>query len=164
MTRSRLTTRLSFASLIAPLLFAAPVHATTVKGIQTAFHDGQTFVTWDNLPGSGWVYHVFSGYNPLSDESSLENAQEIAQVGENSAVDARISSLLGQTYTFRIDESQPPLRDRGLVRSRPWPGAHLLHGRSRGRSAGEDRTLRSAERLRPVWERVQRPRPIWQRL
>ena len=45
MTRSRLTTRLRIASLIAPLLFAISAHAATVSGIQTAFHDGQTFLT-----------------------------------------------------------------------------------------------------------------------
>jgi hypothetical protein len=167
MTRSRLTTRLSLASLIATLLFAAPVHATTVKGIQTAFHDGQTFVTWDNLPGTGWIYHVFLGSSPLSDEGSLDNAQEIAQVGESSAVDQRISSLLGQTFTFRIDETQPPLpATRGLFVNTPVVGALSYYAVLAERvGLGADRTLALGQNstAEPVWERIQRPRPVWQR-
>jgi dienelactone hydrolase len=170
MTRPRLTTRPRLASLIAallPLLFVPPALAATVKGIQTNFHDGQTFVTWDNLPGTGWIYHVFSSSSALSDYGSLENAQELAQVGENSGVDARISSLLGQNYTFRIDESQPPLDPtRGLFVVTPVAGALTFYAVLAERvGLGVDQTLIAGENTtaEPVWERVQRPRPIWQR-
>jgi pimeloyl-ACP methyl ester carboxylesterase len=167
MTRSRLTTRLRIASLIAPLLFAISAHAATVSGIQTAFHDGQTFLTWDNLPGTGWIYHVYSSSSPLSTQNSLDNAMEIAQVGENSGVDSRMSSLLGQTYTFRIDESQPPLAaSRGLFVITPVVGALNFYAVIAERvGLGVDRTLVLGQNsiTEPVWERVQRPRPIWQR-
>src|SRR5258708_7761988 len=144
MTRFRLTTCPSLASLIAALLFAAaPAHATTVTGIQTAFHDGQTFLTWDNLAGTGWIYHIYSSSGPLSDQGALENAMEIAQVGDNSGVDARISSLLGQTYTFRIAETQPPLAaTRGLFVATPVAGALTYYAvLAEMVGLGEDRTL-----------------------
>ena len=167
MTRFRLTTRLSIASLIAALLFAAPVQATSVKGIQTAFHDGQTFLTWDNLPGTGWIYHVYSSSSPLTEVGALEDAIEIAQVGDNSGVDARISSLLGQTYTFRIAETLPPLAaTKGLFVATPVVGALTYYAVLAERvGLGEDRTLVVGQNSTPdpVWERVQLPRPVWQR-
>ena len=167
MTRSRLTSSTRIASLIATMLFAAAAHAAPVRGIQTVFHDGQTFLTWDNQPGTGWIYHVYASSSPLSDEGSLENALEIAQVGDNSAVDSRISSLLGQTFTYRIDAAQPPLSaSRGLFVITPVVGALTYYAVLPERMGlGLDRTLVIGQNSTsaPVWERVQRPRPIWQR-
>ena len=167
MTRFRLTTRLSLASLIAALLFAAPSRASTVTGIQSAFNDGQTFLTWDNLPGTGWIYHVYASSGPLSDQGALGNAMEVAQVGDNSAVDARISSLLGQTLTYRIAETLPPLATtKGLFVATPVAGALTYYAVLAERvGLGEDRALRVGQNslLDPVWERVQLPRPVWQR-
>ena len=67
--------------------------AATVTGIKVEHRDGQTFVTWDNLPGNGWLYHVLSAGVPIVDDLSLENAVELAQVGSQSAVDQRISRV-----------------------------------------------------------------------
>ena len=138
-----------------------------MKGIQTSFHDGQTFLTWDNLAGSGWIYHVYSSSGPLSGDGALENAMEIAQVGDNSGVDARISSLLGQTYTYRIADTQPPLAaTKGLYVATPVAGALTYYAVLAERvGLGADRTLIVGQNstLDPVWERVQLPRPIWQR-
>ena len=167
MTRFRLTIRTMLASLLATLLFATPSSASTVKGIQTAFHNGQTFITWDDLPGLGWVYHVYASSSPLADAGSLENATEVAQVGDNSAVDERISTLLGQTFTYRIDETQPPLPiGKGLFVGTPPVGALNYYSVLAERvGLGEDRTLIIGQNSTPapVWERVQLPRPIWQR-
>jgi len=120
MMRSRLTTRPSLASLVAILLLSATSHAATVTGIRADFHDGQTFVTWNNLPGLGWIYHVFSSSIPLVDGPSFDYAIEVAQVGDLSGVDQRISSLVGQTLTYRIAENEPPLPiTRGLYVATP---------------------------------------------
>ena len=167
MTRSRLTTPLRLASLVATFLFAPLAHASTVHGIQTAFHDGQVFLTWDNLPGTGWIYHVYRGTSPLVSAAALDNALEIAQVGDASGVDPRISSLLGQTYTYRIDEAQPPLDPtRGLFVTTPTAGALVFYAVMAEKvGLGVDRTVVVGENSipEPVWERVQLPRPIWQR-
>src|SRR5437762_5690191 len=108
-TRTRLTTRPSLASLVAVLLFATSARATTVTGIRADFHDGQTFITWNNLPGTGWIYHIFSMGGAFEDGNSFDYAIELAQVGEQTSVDQRISSLVGQTLTYRIAENEPPL-------------------------------------------------------
>ena len=109
MSRTRLTTPVRLASLVATLLIASPAAAAVVTNLQALFHDGQTFLTWDNLAGPGWLYHVFSSSVPLVDATSLDAALEVAQVGTNSGVDQRLSSLVGQTYTYRIAENLPPL-------------------------------------------------------
>ena len=120
MSRFRLTNRFCIASTIAALLLAPAAHAATVKNLRADFHDGQTFLTWDNLLGTGWVYHVFSSSAPLTDAPALDNALEIAQVGDGSAIDRRLTSLLGATATFRIAEDQPPLAlTRGLFVNTP---------------------------------------------
>ena len=74
---------------------------------------------------------------------SLENALEVGQVGDFSAVDSRISSLLGPTYTFRIEESQPPLAPtKGLFVVTPVVGALNYYAVLAERiGLGTDRTL-----------------------
>ena len=167
MMRSRLTTRPILASLIAILPFAAPTRAATVTGIRADFRNGQTFVTWDNLPTVGWLYHVFSASVPFANAASLDYAIEIAQVGDNSGVDARISSLLGQTLTYRVAEDEPPLAPtRGLFVATPRIGALSYYAVVAERiGMGEDLTLvpGSNTTADPVWERVELPRPVWQR-
>jgi len=167
MTRSRLTTRLRIASLIASLLLATSASATPVTNLRATFRDGQTFLTWDNLPGTGWIYHVMSASSPIVDAPSLDNASEIAQVGDNSAVDQRISSLVGGTLTYRIAEDQPPLAPtQGLFVTTPTIGALTYYAVTVEKiGLGEDLTLTRGQNslADPMWERVQRPRPVWQR-
>jgi len=167
MMRSRLTTRLRIASLIASLLFATSTSASTVTNLRATFRDGQTFLTWDDLPGTGWVYHVMSASTPILDASSLDNAMEIAQVGDNSAVDARISSLVGGTLTYRIAENEPPLAPtQGLFVATPTIGALTYYAVTVEKiGMGEDLSIVPGRNAldQPVWERVQRPRPVWQR-
>ena len=167
MTRSRLTTRLRIASLIASLLFAAPAPAATVTNLNATFRDGQTFITWDNLPGTGWLYHVMGSSTPLTNAGALDNAVELAQVGDNSAVDQRISSLVGTTLTYRIDEKQPPLdATKGLLVTTPAVGALTYYAVTAERiGRGEDLTIVPGVNAtpEPVWERVLQPRPVWQR-
>jgi pimeloyl-ACP methyl ester carboxylesterase len=166
MSRSRLTTRLRIASLIA-ILTATTAAATPVTNLRATFRDGQTFLTWNDLPGTGWIYHVMSSSSPITDAASLDNASEVAQVGDNSAVDDRISSLVGTSLTFRISESDPPLAPtQGLFVATPTIGALTFYAVTVEKiGMGEDLTLVPGRNTlaAPVWERVQRPRPVWQR-
>jgi len=167
MMRFRLTIRPILASLVAILFQSSISSAATVTGIRADFRDGQTFVTWDNLPGSGWLYHVYSSSIPIVDLGSLDYATELAQVGDRSAVDARISTLLGQTLTYRIAPDQPPLPcSRGLFVATPTIGAltyYAVVAQLIGMT-GDYTVLRGANATpTPVLEQVQRPRPVWQR-
>ena len=167
MTRSRTPVR--FVVCVVTLLFAAtsPVRAATVSGLQSTFHDGQTFLTWNDLPGAGWIYHIYMSSNALGTPEALENAFEIGQVGDQSAVDSRISSLLGATYTYRIVETDPPLAEtKGLFVITPVVGALNYYAVLAEKiGLGIDRTLITGRNTTPtaVWERLERPRPVWQR-
>ena len=167
MTRTRLTIRPSLASLFAILFLAASARATTVTGIRADFHDGQTFITWNNLAGTGWIYHIFSMGGAFTDGNSFDYASELAQVGEQTSVDQRISSLVGQTLTYRIADDQPPLdATRGLFVVTPGVGALTYYAVMAERvGTGEDFTVVPGENVTTdaVWERVQHPRPVWQR-
>src|SRR5690242_11878010 len=84
MTRSR--TPIRFAVCVVTLLFAAtsPARSATVTALQSTFHDGQTFLTWDDLPGAGWIYHIYMSSSALNSPDALDNALEIGQVGDQS--------------------------------------------------------------------------------
>ena len=167
MMRSRLTIRPILASLVAILLLTSTAQAATVSGIRVDHRSGQSFITWDDLPGSGWLYHVYCSRAPFVDAGSFDAALELAQVGDKSAVDARISLLLGQTLTYRIAEDQPPLAPtRGLFVTTPYVAGLMYYAVAAELiGMGPDLTLVPDGNFtaNPVWERIERPRPVWQR-
>ena len=167
MMRPRLTTLVRLAALAALVLSAPAVRAATITNLQAVHRNGQTFVTWDNLPGTGWLYHVYASPSPIEEVAALDNATELAIVGDHSAVDQRISMLLGQTLTFRIDANQPPLSlSRGLFVATPVASQYSFYVvLAQQVGMREDRTLVPGQNLLPdpVIERVDRPRPVWQR-
>lgn len=167
MSRFRLTTPVRIASLVALFLFAPVAHSATVTNLKAVHRDGQTFVTWDNLPGTGWMYHVYASVSAIDELAALDYASELALVGDHSAVDQRVSSLLGQTLTFRIDEKLPPLpATSGLFVATPAAVMYTYYAVFAQRvGQAEDRTLAPGRNVMidPVTERVQRPRPVWQR-
>ncbi|MEQ1832211.1 MAG: alpha/beta hydrolase-fold protein [Candidatus Eisenbacteria bacterium] len=167
MLRSRLTTLVRLAALMALVLTVPTVHAATVSNLQAVHRSGQTFITWDNIPGSGWLYHVYASPTPIQEVAALDNATELAIVGDHSSVDQRISMLLGQTMTFRIDPGQAPLPlSRGLFVATPVASQYTFYVViAQQVGMREDRTLVPGQNLLPdpVSERMDRPRPVWQR-
>ncbi len=167
MSRSRLTTLVRIASLVALSALAPVAHSATVTNLKAVHRDGQTFVTWDNLPGTGWMYHVYASVSAIDEIAALDYASELALIGDNSAVDQRVSSLLGQTLTFRIDEKLPPLPvTSGLFVATPASVMYTYYAVfAQHVGQTEDRTLAPGKNVLvdPVTERVQRPRPVWQR-
>lgn len=162
-------TRAFSLSCLALLLFAAgTAHALQVTGIEAESKRGQTYLTWNNLPGTGWTYHVYSSISEVRTMSDFLNyAWEIGQVGDSSAVDRRISSLLGTTLAFHTDSGGPELSlSRGLFVNTPTETGltHYL-------ILAENPTYPIAYSFLPgqnttvqaVWEVLGTPRPIWQR-
>lgn len=167
MSRSNrvILSRLLCLGLLLTLPYGA-VQAATVQGLQVVHRNAQTFITWDNLPGSGWVYRVFTSVLPF-DEIELDGTQELAQVGGQSAVDERISSLLGQTLTFRINETQPPLSvNRGLFVHTPTETGFRYYAVFAERvGLGLDAKVVPGVNatVDRVYEQLGKPRPVWQR-
>lgn len=168
MPRSPRTRAFSLSCLALFLLVAGAAHALQVTGIQAENKRGQTYITWNNLPGTGWTYHVYASDGAVRSTADFAAyAYEIGTAGDSSAVDRRISRLLGTTLTFRTDSAGAPLSlTRGLFVTTPtetglthyvilaendiYPLAYSFY-------PGGNTTEQ------PVWEVLGVPRPIWQR-
>lgn len=153
----------SVASSASDFALVTPV---TVTGLQVTHHDGQSFIHWSPPPGSGWRYRVYGGSAPIRDGGSLVAAQLLATVGDSTAYDARLSSLLGDVRTYRTDSSAAflPAGDGLLVVTATaagprWYAVTCDHG------AFEQRALLPGVNTAatPVTESVARVRPVWQR-
>lgn len=154
-----------FASM---LLFAGVAQALQVTGLTAVNRKGQTFISWNNLPGSGWTYHIYASVGAVRTPADFATyAWEIGAVGDSSAMDRRISSLLGATLAFHTDSGGPELSlSRGFFVATPWQTG-LTHYVVLAENAtyplaysflpGQNTTDQ------PVWEVLGVPRPIWQR-
>lgn len=158
----------SLSCLVVLLSVAGAAHALQVTGIQTVNKRGQTFITWNNLPGTGWTYHVYSCIGAVRTPIDFwAYSYELGSVGDSSAVDRRISALLGTTLAFHTDSGGPPVPlSRGLFVTTPvqtglthyvvlaesetYPLAYAFY-------PGQNTTVD------PLWEVLDVPRPIWQR-
>lgn len=139
-----------------------------VTGLTATQRGGQTFITWNNLPGVNWTYRVYACSSRVTDAQSLDLGGEIVgDVGDSSAVDRRISRLLGKTLTFRTDSLAAPLSaSRGLLVVTP-PTArqcwYAVTAESAGR--GEFLVIKPGENtlIDPIIEWMETPKPIFQR-
>lgn len=165
----RPTPLIAALSLSAALvLLTSPAVARHVTGLSAKSLNGQTVISWDNLPGKGWTYHVVASEMPLLNADDVWTySYEIGAVGDSSAMDRRMSRLLGRVVTFRTDSAgaEEPI-GRGLFVSTPYKDglryyAVWLDSMGIGLDfkvvAGQN-TLTS-----PVWEVLTPPRPVWQR-
>ena len=158
----------SLTVLTALVLTATSAHALQVTGIDAVNKRGQTYITWNNLPGDGWKYHVYASASQVRSPSDFFSySWEIGSVGDSSAMDRRISALLGAPLSYCTDSGGPPVPlDRGLFVTTPAE-AGLMHYVVLAESSvyplaysflpGQN-TTRDA-----VWELFAVPRPIWQR-
>ena len=164
-SRSRACSLLVLAVLV---LTASSAHALQVTGLDAVNKRGQTYLSWNNLPGEGWKYHIYASAGEVRAPIDFFNyAWEIGCVGDSSAVDRRISSLLGETLTFCTDSGGPPVpASRGLfVTTPPQTGLvhyvvlaeHPIYPLAYSFLPGQNTTVN------PVWEVLATPRPIWQR-
>lgn len=169
-TAARAPHRLSwFLLALFTCLFVGTAFAriTTVNGIQTTHHDGQTFVTWDNLAGTNWTYHVFRSSHYMGGQSDLEDADEVGTVGDSSAVDRRISNLLGTLLTFRTDSAAVPLSPaRGLFCATVSDGGLFYYAViAESLNTGTFMTFKPDQNStsQPKLEQGNRPKPVFQR-
>ncbi len=83
----------------------------------TAFHShGQTFLTWHCPPGTGWTYRVYRSNVAIATAGDLSHATLLAQVGDSTWYDRRLSLIRGQTCAYAVDSVAGPLaEDQGVV-------------------------------------------------
>jgi pimeloyl-ACP methyl ester carboxylesterase len=149
------------------LLVSASAHAAAVTNIAAEHRDGQTFLTWDNLPGTGWTYHVYESPVRVNTMADIIYATEIGDVGDSSSVDQRLSALLGETCTFRPDSARDPLpASRGLLvhtSLRTRDIFYVVVADSMGGNVTMDITPGQSSLQQVVHEQRALPRPVWQR-
>lgn len=139
----------------------------TVTDIRAINVNGQTFITWNNLPGSGWRYRVYRALMPINSENDLANAVEMGSVTDSSSVDRRISSLLGSTETYRIPDGTNTFLspDRGLfVVSPDQTGVSWYAVTGESRATNTNIIALGGDAITgAIWESYAPPQPIYQR-
>src|SRR3954463_6637141 len=84
--------------LAAALCAAGTLGATPVTGINVTTHDGQTFITWNNLGATGVKYYVYRSLSPIT---SLAGATQLGYVLDASGDNARYTfSGTGKHYVI----------------------------------------------------------------
>jgi dienelactone hydrolase len=163
--RTHLAPLLALAGLLA---LPAPGGARTVSNLQVVHRTGQTFVTWTNRPSTGWQYLVYASDAPLTNQAALDTAELVGQVGDSSAVDRRITQLLGGArLTFRLDSLATPLPlSSGLFVHTPSVQRSRWYAVIADSAGGQLTTLLPGQNTsaQSVFEVPARPEPVWQRL
>jgi len=135
-----------------------------VANIKAAFHDGQVFLTWDNLPRKHVVYTAYRSPNPIRSGSQLAFALNLGHVGHNSGRNQRVSNLQGTTY-LKIDSALAPLdSSKGLIVGTSPAAGSFYYAITPTLGDLEDTTIvvGSNSLASPVIESVMMPKPVWQ--
>lgn len=137
------------------------------SGLSAVHRQGQTFLTFDSPPTTGWTHRVYRSASPITVDADLDAATLVGSIGDSSATDARLSSVLKVLYTFRTDSASAPLpADKGLFVVTPPQSRNSWYAvTSQLAGSPEDRrVVVGANALAvPVSELLDLPRPVWQR-
>src|SRR5258706_12462733 len=101
--------RALFALLLATPVFAASAHAAQVSNLTALVRNGQTYLTWDCPPGTGWIYRVYRSPSPIGVASDLNLPTCDAAIEDSTWYDHRLSTLTVTTYGYCINSCSPEL-------------------------------------------------------
>jgi hypothetical protein len=148
------------------LLAGGPIQVRPV-GLTALHHDGQTFLSWVPPPDTGWTHRVYVRNSPITTDADLAFAGLLGSVGDSSATDRRLSTILGTLCTFRPDSAAAPLAaDQGLfVVTAPSNRSSWYAVTSQLNGGPEDRHIVPGGNslAGPVGEFLGLPRPVYQR-
>lgn len=144
----------------------ASIQASTqpVANIKAVSHDGQVFLTWDNLPRKHVVYTAYRSTTPIRNGVQLASAQNLGTVHDNSGRNQRLWYLQGPTY-LKIDSASAPLdSNKGLIVTTSPTSGSFYYAITPTLGALEDTTIvpGSNSLVSPVIESVIMPKPVWQ--
>jgi hypothetical protein len=135
-----------------------------ITNIDAFFRDGQVFVTWDNLQETNVRYTLYRSPTPIQYGYQLASSQNLGYVPDNSALNKRLSNLIGTTY-LKIDSASAPLASsKGLFVATSTDAGSYYYAVTPGFNDLEDTTIiAGANSLSsPVSETVMIPKPVWQ--
>ena len=140
---------------------------TQVQGLQVLHRFGQTFLTWNPPPGTGWSYRVYRSSQPIRTRADLAGATPLWALGDSSALDRRLSVGLGTLQGYAVDSAAGPLNPtKGLYVVTPTAnGAAWYAVTAQHAGAAEDRSVTPGSNAlaSAVTEVVDAPRLVYQR-
>jgi Putative esterase len=126
---------------------------------------GQTFLTWQELPNSAISYRVYRSTQPLLSPAGLASAQFLGQVDSLTSTNLRLTELTGQELPFTITDGAAPLApDQGLFVHTHSVAGSAYYAVTAVLSGVEDQVLIPGQNstATPVSENPAPPRPILQ--
>jgi hypothetical protein len=136
----------------------------TVTMLMVTARAGQIFATWDNLATMNICYTLYRSSVPIYYGAQLSSAQNLGDVRDNSAMDLRLSGILGPTY-LKIDSTASPLAStKGLFVATSIANGSYYYAVTATAGGLEDTTIvqGSNATAAPVVETVAPPQPVWQ--
>ncbi len=107
--RLHASTGLARACLLVSL--AVPAAAQLADDIDVEHRDGQTFVTWSEVPESGLRYRVYRATRQIRDEDDLDDATLLGEVDDRSSWNAERSRVERATRNWVIETGSAALAD-----------------------------------------------------
>jgi hypothetical protein len=142
-----------------------PVNPQPLTNISALFHDGQVFLTWDNLARKRVVYTAYRSPNPIRYGSQLASVQNLGTVSDNSGMNQRVTSMTGTSTYLKIDSASAPLAsNRGLFVATSQAAGTYYYAITPKLGDLEDTTIipSSNSLSTSVTENVMMPKPVWQ--
>lgn len=99
------------------LLFSAPgiSFSYNVTNITATYHNGQTFLTWNNAGATNLQYNVYRSTNKFTSSSQLTASKLLGFVRDNSSKNIHISQDQQADVFYRIEDNGVPLSaNKGL--------------------------------------------------
>ncbi len=130
--------------------------------LRATFASGQTFLTWEEVPGADISYSVYRRVGgPIVDVSE---GVLISEVRSGSSLNRRASQAQNDTLYYRIPPSRDLTASRGLLVWTALAEEEAYYAVTARDQTGENRTLTPGENAlaSPVSERVEWPEPVWQ--
>jgi hypothetical protein len=136
-----------------------------IQNINATYQDGQVFVTWDNLPTLNTKYTLYKSSTPIQYGYQLGSAQNLGIVYDNTALNKRLSNIVGTSKYLKIDSSSFPLAStKGLFVATSTVNGQFYYAIIPIVNNVEDTTILigSNSLSSPISEVIQAPKPIWQ--
>ncbi len=97
------------ATILALLLAARASAQAPPTGLSATVQSGQTFLTWNEIAGSGVKYRVYRSTSPIASAASLASASLLGEVGDATSENVRVTGLTGVATFHRISDLGPSL-------------------------------------------------------
>ena len=104
-----LTRAATLIALWAPLAAGSGGPGPIPTGLTVIPGQGQSFLTWNELPSQATRYRVYRAGQPFLPGTDLSQADLLGEVDSQTTLNLRLTTLAGQVFTYVIQEGSAPL-------------------------------------------------------